>query len=103
MRRRASEDNGLFLAYIINIIFQSEWALIALICFMLNKWFNLPEAFWQVSLAIWFIYPAIITFVLSSLIDGSKQAKKSGANKNPYSSSNNTYFTLDEQDNEDFK
>ncbi len=85
MRRQASRDHGVLIAYAINVIFHSEWAVIALVCFGLDKWLNFPSVLWQIALAIWFIWPAIITFLLSSLVKNSEPSVKSGENKNPYS------------------
>ncbi len=100
MRKRASRDNGIILAYFINLIFQIEWAIISLFCFGLNQWFGAPDILWKIALGIWLIWPAIITFALGALIGNSEPTRKSGENKNPYSATNSTYIKKDNSKDE---
>ncbi len=99
MRRQASKDHGILLSYIINMIFHAEWAAIALICFGLSKWVNFPSLIWQIALAVWFIWPAIITFVLGAMLAHTNDDQPPKPNINPYSAKNSTFNS--KQDNQE--
>ena len=92
MRRRASFDNGFFLAYIINMLFRMEWVVFAVILFVLEKWLGIPSWCWKASLAIWVIWPAILTLILGAILSSSSAPSKVYPNKNPYSVKTNDYL-----------
>ena len=106
MRKRASKDNGLFVAYVVNLVLNAEWLFISLISYGLYRWINFPSFFWKLFLGIWLIWTAIVTFVLSSLISAGNEPSKPTQNKNPYSSKTedlyknaNNNITTDEKNN----
>ncbi len=85
MRRRASRDHGLLIAYLINLIFNGELFILAVIFFALTYFLNFPSFLWKVLILIWLVWTAIVTFALSSLISMGNSPKKEQKNVNPYS------------------
>ena len=79
-------DNGFFLSFLLNLIFNLEWVVLAFILFLLHKFVGLPM--WPVwgALAVWFGGVLITTLALF-LIDvlGGEIDDAPAGNKNPYS------------------
>lgn len=85
--RRTSHGHGFWVSYLINMAFRIEWLAAAVLLFVLYHFFNLPvlkiPAF--LSLAVWFIYPLILTIFLGWVRRVGSEPEPHKENKNPYS------------------
>ena len=89
MRRRAASHHGLGLSYLINLLLNFEWLVLALVFFGLSCWINFPNFFWMIFLGVWLVWPILMTLVLGKLVSSSPNTPiKPQVNKNPYSAKN---------------
>ncbi len=88
--KRVSKGHGFWLSYILNMFFRPEWVVLAValfIVFLFTKW--IPLLILAIlSLAVWFIYPLILTLVLGWAAKVGSEPTPHRENKNPYSVGN---------------
>ena len=65
MRKRPSADLGFWMAFILNLFFQSEWLILALVFLALHHLFDLPMFLFWAALALWVLIALFITGFLS--------------------------------------
>ena len=70
MRKRASADLGFWMAFILNLFFQSEWLILALVFLGLHHLFDLPMFLFWAALALWVLIALFITGFLGWLTKG---------------------------------
>ncbi|MDO4532045.1 MAG: hypothetical protein Q4C06_08700 [Bacillota bacterium] len=70
MKRRASADLGFWMAFILNLFFQSEWLVLALIFLGLHHLFALPLFLFWAALVIWVLIALFITAFLGWVSSG---------------------------------
>lgn len=70
MRKRASTDLGFLMALILNLVFQSEWLVLALIFLGLHHLLALPIFLFWAALVIWVAIALFITVFLGWLTKG---------------------------------
>lgn len=70
MRKRASADLGFWMAFGLNLFFQSEWLILALVFLGLHYLFDLPMFLFWVALAIWVLIAMFITSFLGWVTKG---------------------------------
>ena len=61
MRRRASIDAGFWMAFFLNLFFQSEWLGFAVVMLVLHYLLELPLLFVWLCLGIWVFWAFVIT------------------------------------------
>ncbi len=92
MRKVSAKEKGFIIGYFLNLILSFEWLIVAIICYALHSWFDFSDMLWKISLLIFFVWPAIVTFIIGTLITGSNESvSKPKANKNPYSDKGTIY------------
>lgn len=89
--RKVSHGHGFWLSYILNMAFRAEWLLLAVLLFagyFVLKW---KPLMWCAlcALAVWFIYPLVITLLLTFASRMGNTPTPYRENKNPYSNGNN--------------
>ena len=67
MRRRASLDAGFWMAFFLNLFFQSEWLGFAVVMLVLHYLLELPLLFVWLCLGIWVLWALAITLFTSWL------------------------------------
>lgn len=78
-------DNGFILSFFINLLFNLEWAVPAVICFILHFIFKI-SLWWTFGfIALWIIVVLARTSLLFALNKVGNMPEKQRANKNPYS------------------
>ena len=85
--RKVSHGHGFWLSYILNMAFRAEWLLLAVLLFagyFVLKW---KPLMWCAlcALAVWFIYPLILTIFLGWVRRVGSEPEPHKENKNPYS------------------
>jgi len=70
MKKRASADMGFWMAFILNLFFQSEWLFLALVFLGLHYLFELPMLLFWTALVIWVMIAMFITGFLGWLTKG---------------------------------
>ena len=70
MRKRASADLGFWMAFILNLFFQSEWAILAAVFLGLHYLFDLPMFLFWGTLVLWVLIALFITCFLGWLAKG---------------------------------
>ncbi len=98
MKRKYKGSGGFFISYFFNLIFHGEWLAGAVIFFILDLWLGLPSFIWMIFLAVFFIWPLIITLFLTGISSTVSENKTVATNKNPYSSKNSD-FNINNSDN----
>ncbi len=80
------KDSGFLLSFFINLLFNLEWALPAVICFVLH--FILGISLWWTfgGIALWMLVVFLRTSLLFALNRVGNMPEKKTENKNPYSS-----------------
>ena len=70
MRKRANADLGFWMAFILNLFFQSEWLLLALVFLGLHYILELTVLLFWAALALWVIIALFITVFLGWITKG---------------------------------
>ena len=70
MRKRASADLGFWMAFILNLFFQSEWAILAAVFLGLHYLFDLPMFLFWGTLVLWVLIALFITGFLGWVASG---------------------------------
>ena len=81
MRRRASSDTGFIKAFLINLLFQFEWMLLALILFALHQWIGLPIWLFWAALGFWILLAFVLTWFMTWAVSCSDFNPGPGAKK----------------------
>lgn len=89
--RKPRYNGGFILSFLLNLVFNSEWAVIAFVLFILSKLFRLSIMFALMTLGIWFFGTFLITLFLF-WVSRHGSASKPSENKNPYSTKNSDVF-----------
>ncbi len=92
MRRHYNGDGGFFISYFFNLIFHGEWLAAAVVFILLDVWLGLPSYLWIAMLAVFFIWPLIITLFLTGIAATTKPDTGHRPNKNPYSVKNSDLY-----------
>lgn len=80
------KDSGFLLSFFINLLFNLEWAIPAVICFVLHFIFEI-SLWWTLGfIALWLIVVLARTSLLFALNRVGNMPEKQRENKNPYSS-----------------
>ena len=80
------KDSGFLLSFFINLLFNLEWAIPAVICFVLHFIFGI-SLWWTLGfIALWVIIVLARTSLLFALNRVGNMPEKQRENKNPYSS-----------------
>ncbi len=92
------KDSGFLLSFFINLLFNLEWAIPALICFVLH--FILGISLWWTAggIALWILVVLARTLLLFVLNKAGNMPEKQRPNINPYSAKK--YEPVREMDNE---
>lgn len=100
--RRVSKGHGFFLSLIINMVIRPEWPILSIILYVLHKVFGISGWFALIPLAIWVIYPLILTLVLGWVNScGTEPQPIVHENKNPYSNGSGVNRNMNTNNNED--
>ena len=89
------KDNGFVLSFFINLLFNLEWAIPAVICLILYFIFGISLWWTFGAVFVWIIIVLTRTSLLFALNKAGNQPEKQRENKNPYSSS--AYKPLDKE------
>ncbi len=87
--RKIKTYNGFLLSFIINLLFNAEWTILAFILLLLHIFIKLPLWPFFAALGLWIGYVFITTliiYLLSRSASSSKTPRRQ--NKNPYSKTN---------------
>ena len=80
------KDSGFMLSFFINLLFNLEWAIPAVICFVLHFIFHI-SLWWSFgAVMLWLIVVLARTLLLFALNKAGNMPEKQRENKNPYSS-----------------
>ena len=92
MRKKGNPADGFFLCFLINLLFNFWWGLIATILFVLHFFLNIPLFLAFIGLFIWlgvaFLSTALVVWAVSTAQDDTPQRE----NLNPYSAKNSDVF-----------
>ncbi len=91
MARQYKGDGGFIISYFFNLIFHGEWLAVAFVLFVLNMWLGVPAFLWMIALAVFFVWPLIITLFLTGISNTTVDNSKPQKNKNPYSRKTSDY------------
>lgn len=80
------KDSGFLLSFFINLLFNLEWAIPAVICFVLHFIFNISLWWTFGALMLWILVVLARTSLLFALNRVGNMPEKQRENKNPYSS-----------------
>ena len=70
MRKRASADLGFWMAFILNLFFQSEWLVLALVFLALHHLVDLLMFLFWAALGLWVLIALFITVFLGWVASG---------------------------------
>ncbi len=80
------KDSGFLLSFLINLLFNLEWVIPAVICFILHFIFGI-SLWWTFGfIALWILIVFVRTSLLFALNKVGNMPEKQRENKNPYSS-----------------
>lgn len=90
--RKPRYNGGFILSFLLNLVLNFEWAVIALVLFILGKLFRLSIMFAFMTLGIWIFGTLLITLFLFWVSRHGSASKPKNENKNPYSAKNSDVF-----------
>ena len=83
--RRASASKGYFLCFLLNLCFNLEWVLVALILYLLHFWTGIPAWLSLLGLGVWLLVALLLTCLVAWGASCSDEPAPVQENKNPYS------------------
>jgi ABC-type protease/lipase transport system fused ATPase/permease subunit len=83
--RKASGSKGYFLCYICNLFLNFEWAVFALILFILHFWLGIPVWLSLIGLGVWLLVALVLTSLVAWGAKSANEPTPERENKNPYS------------------
>ena len=84
--RWVKKDRGILLSFFINLLFNLEWAIPAVLCFILHFVFGISLWWTFGAAALWILIVLLRTLLLFALNKAGNMPEKQRENKNPYSS-----------------
>ncbi len=94
---RKANSGNFFLALILNIVFNAEWAIPAIVLLILHFTIDLSILWFWLAVGIWVGGTLIVTLILS-WAGRCAEPDKPQENKNPYSATNSSVFGQKKKD-----
>ena len=91
MRRRSS-PGGFILCFIVNLLWRSWWAALALVLLAAHLWLGIPAYVSLIALGVWVLSALAVTLLISWGAGSSATPAQPQENKNPYSAKNSDLF-----------
>jgi len=92
MRRRGTIDDGFFLCFLFNLLFNYWWGVIAFILLVLYLLLGIPLYISLIATLVWFGVALLSTCMMIWAVSSSNEQTPQRENLNPYSAKNSDVF-----------